>query len=157
MKQKRFAFMAALLVVISTMAMQAVAQTARRGVRVENPWVRLSRTDSDVASVYMDIFNEAEEGDTLVSVSCPQAEKTTLGKAHWIGTGFKTEPIKRIHVRANGRITLGPGGLEVTVSKLTSELSLGKVLPVTLVFERAGRVEINAVVSNQMLGNRQRK
>ena len=42
----------------------------------------------------------------------------------------------------------------MVLEDLKKPLRLGEDVPLTLIFERAGRVEVIAKVSNQMLGNR---
>lgn len=129
------------------------ARTTSQKIEIENTWARLSRDEPGAASVYFDIVNHGEEADVLVSASSPLAEKTQLGKARWQGAEYKTHPIERIKARP-GLTTLGPGKMEIALSKLVKDVPLGHAIPVTLVFERAGRIEIEAVVGNQMLGNR---
>ena len=129
------------------------ARSASQKIEIENTWARLSRDEPGAASVYFDIVNRGEESDVLVSASSPVAEKAQLGKARLHGTEYKTHPIDHINVKP-GLTTLGPGKMEIALSKLVKDVPLGHAIPVTLVFERAGRMEIEAVVGNQMLGNR---
>ena len=132
----------------------AFAAAPRRMIEIADPWARLPGETPNSAGIFFDIVNHGDATDTLLSASTPMAEKAWLGQGRWHGLDYKIEPVEGIAVRAGGRTTLAPGGLVIMLDNPVTPLTVGKSIPLTLMFQRAGRVEIEAVISNQLLGNR---
>jgi hypothetical protein len=55
-------------------------------------------------------------------------------------------PVESVDVPANGQAELEPGGLHIMLIGLTGDLEAGEKLPLTLEFENAGKVQVEAEI-----------
>jgi copper(I)-binding protein len=55
------------------------------------------------------------------------------------------QEVAQIDVPAGGSVELKPGGYHVMLMKLAAPIAAGDSVPVTLTFERAGEVQVDAV------------
>jgi copper(I)-binding protein len=102
-------------------------------LRVTHPWARATRLGSRGAIVSM-VFDEVTETDRLIAVSTPVATGAQLG-----GQGG-TRPID--FVIPQGRTsTLSEQGVFVRLVGLRHPLELARAYPLTLEFEKGGKVE----------------
>jgi copper(I)-binding protein len=62
------------------------------------------------------------------------------------GDVMRMRPVAAIEVPAKGAVTLAPGGMHVMLMGLTKPLAIGEAVPLTLTFERAGAVTVQAMV-----------
>ena len=80
--------------------------------------------------------------DRLVSASSPAARTTELHTHIREGDVMRMRGVPGIEVPAGQAVTLQPGGLHLMLIGLTQPLNRGETVPVTLVFERAGPVQV---------------
>ena len=132
----------------------AHAQAANRLVEITDAWVRLPTEGGGPATAYFSIFNKSHEEDHLVRVTSTVAERSTLQRMRIENFRAVFDTVPRISIDAVDRLRLKPGDYQVTLQQLTRPLRVGESVLLTLTFQRAGRLEVNARVSNQMLGNR---
>ena len=67
---------------------------------------------------------------------------------------MKLRPLKAIDVKANGEATLKPGGMHVMLVGLKQPLKEGENFPLTLTFEKAGKIDVKVAVKKAgSLGN----
>jgi copper(I)-binding protein len=135
----------------STLGADCWAQSTGRSLVVTNAWARLGRDDRRSATVYFVIANRSDESDALVGVWSPIAEKASLSAPHWRGLNMTMRPLAEIPVSAHGVQQLRPGAQQVDVVQISRELRPGQSIPLELRFEKAGRVEVSAVISNRLL------
>jgi copper(I)-binding protein len=69
------------------------------------------------------------------------------------GYNMKAVTAPSLRVRARGVLRLGPSDHHFKLEGLTQPLRPDMKIPLELRFEKAGRVEMEASVSNQKLGN----
>jgi len=116
---------------------------------VEAPRARIIMA-SRPGAAYMEIHNAGGEDDRLVSASSPVTERVEL-HTHIMEEGVaKMRRVEGIDVPAGGHASLAPGGFHVMLFGLTGEMAAGDMIPLTLTFERAGTLNIEArIVSMQ--------
>ncbi len=132
----------------------APAQQGNRLIQIEEAWVRISKDNVAVASAYFTILNKSEEDDYLIGVTSSVSERALLQEMRIENFKAKYNTISKLSIGAIERQKLRPSGYQVTLEGLKRPLRIGENVQLTLTFERAGRIEIVANVSNQMLGNR---
>lgn len=116
------------------------------GVTVTHPWTRATAPRQPAGAVYMSIHTENAEADRLIAVSSPAAERARLHTHIRDGDVMRMRPVEGIDIPADGKATLEPGGLHIMLIGLKAPLLEATVIPLTLTFEKAGEVEIEAVV-----------
>jgi copper(I)-binding protein len=115
-------------------------------VVIEDAWARASIGGAPTSVAYMTIEVAGEEADRLVGAETPVAQSVVL-HAHTMADGIaRMRPVAEIEVEPGAPTVLAPGGLHLMLIGLEHELEEGTRLPLTLVFERAGRVELEIPV-----------
>ena len=82
------------------------------------------------------------------------APRATLQRGKWRGFDFFKKSTDGIKIRANGRASFRPGALKITLKDFKVPVGVRSTVPIMLVFEQGGTMDIEATVSNQLLGNR---
>jgi copper(I)-binding protein len=99
------------------------------------------------SAVYMTIANGGGADDRLLSASSDAAETVELHETTMTDNVMRMAPVEGgILVPARGRAELKPAGLHVMLIGLTRDLKAGDTVRLTLTFERAGSMEIEAPV-----------
>jgi periplasmic copper chaperone A len=138
--------------------LQAASQVSSDGtLRVEDTWARMAPNESGTASVFFEVLSSGAESDELLYATSTEADTVVLRRGKWRGYNFFNRKINTIKIRAGKRTSFHPGAYEVTLTDFTGPISIRSRLPITLVFKNAGLVNIEAIVSNQLLGNRIKK
>ncbi len=115
---------------------------------IHDPYARVSAKMSKSGAAFMMIHNKGSEADHLISVASPVAERVELHTHKEDSNGV----MKMLHVEegfdvpADGQLAMERGGHHVMFLGLKQELKQGDMVPVTLVFEKAGEVQVNVPV-----------
>jgi len=114
-------------------------------LEIEHPWARPTITKSVPGSAYMIIRNTGSEDDTLLAVTVPG----NVADSAELHTTVTENGIARMRLAKNGfRISAGqtlkfePLGNHVMLIGLKEKLEAGMKFQAALLFERAGRVEV---------------
>jgi len=114
------------------------------GIAVSDAWARASVTATSAA--YMIIENAGTADDVLVEVRGEAAEKVEIHDMTMDEMVMRMRKVERLEIPAGARVALAPGGLHIMLIRLQGPLAEGDSVPLTLVFEKAGAVEISAIV-----------
>jgi periplasmic copper chaperone A len=116
------------------------------GVTIHEPWVRASIGNAPNSAVYMTLETTGEEPDRLVASSTPVAEQAQLHSHMMDGGVARMRPVDAVEVAPGAPTVLAPGGLHIMLIGLKQKLAPGDSVPLTLVFEQAGAITIEAPV-----------
>ncbi len=108
---------------------------------VEHPWVRAPADGDNKAYFYAFIHNNGDAPDRLIGV---KAEK--FGQAEFHADARLDEKSNGIVIPPKESTTLAPGGAYVLLSDFKKHIEVGWGLEMTLVFEKAGEVVIDAAI-----------
>ncbi len=112
-----------------------------------DPFSRATPAAAPVAGGFVTISNGGSEPDKLVSGSAPFSEFIELHETSMEGDVMKMQEVEGgIVIPAGETVTLKPGGLHIMFMKLQEPLKEGETRKVTLVFEKAGPVEVDFAV-----------
>lgn len=114
-------------------------------IRVMHPWAVVA-AEGKSSPVYMTLTNAGAEADKLVAVEAKAAERTEIQKAKKGSGATSYEAVSTVSLGAKKTLAMQPGGLRILLIGLKEPLRHEYTLPLTLVFERAGRVDIQAVI-----------
>ena len=125
----------------------AAPTLAQQGpIRVETAWARASAGEARNGAAYMTLHNVGTGPDRLLSVTSSVAGKIELHNHIMVGNVAQMRPVDAIEVSPGSPTVLQPGGLHVMLLDLKAPLKAGQSFPVTLTFERAGKVEATVAV-----------
>jgi hypothetical protein len=115
----------------------------RGGLFIDHPWTRPTPEGVKVGAGYLVIRNRGKSPDRLVSASSPIAGKVEIHQTsikdgvvtmRQIEDGLKVAPGKSVEFK--------PRGLHLMLHELKQPLKQGDKFPATLVFEKAGAVNV---------------
>jgi len=116
------------------------------GMAVREAWARPGDLGGNSA-VYFVIDNRQGQADTLLSAASSAAKIVELHTSKMGDDGtMMMEHQENVPVPAGEMLEFKPGGLHVMLMELTSGLKPGDKITVTLTFEKAGSVEVEAAV-----------
>jgi periplasmic copper chaperone A len=123
----------------------AVAALAQSGpISVTDVWARASNVST--GAVYMTIANSGAADDKLVAASSPVANQVQMHIEIDDNGIMKMRQLHAIDVRANYKATLAPSGTHLMLIGLRHHLKQGQTFPLTLTFEKAGKIEVIVAV-----------
>ena len=131
-----------------SVSLPAIAQEFRAGdLRIERPWSRATPPAAKVGAGYLALVNGGTAADRLVAASSPAAGRVEIHEMRMDGNVMRMRELAQgLPLPAGGTVELKPGGFHLMLMELKAPLAAGASIPVTLVFERAGRVEIQLKV-----------
>jgi periplasmic copper chaperone A len=125
-------------------ALSALAHDFKAGdLAIGHPWTRATAPAAQVAGGYLSIENKGSLPDRLLSASFAGSSTVEVHEMAMDGAVMRMRELKAgIEIPAGGKIELKPGGFHLMFMGLKGGLKQGDSLKGTLVFERAGRVEV---------------
>jgi len=143
---KSFAILVGLAVALG--ATLASAENFSVGsIEVGNPWTRATPRGAPVAVVYMTITNKGSVADRLVGGSTAVAGRFEVHNMVTEDGVAKMRPVTGgLEIKPGSTVTLEPGGLHAMLIGLKQPITQGGRVQGTLVFERAGKVDVEFAV-----------
>lgn len=124
-------------------ATPAAASVKSGTLVIEAPWTRATPQGARVAGGFMTITNTGKEPDRLVGGSFPLAGRFEVHEmAMTNGVMTMRELARGLEIAPGAKIEFKPGGLHVMFLDMKSQLREGQPIKGTLVFEKAGTVEV---------------
>ncbi|MFC4924334.1 copper chaperone PCu(A)C [Delftia deserti] len=130
-------------------ATSAFAQDARAGaIRIDKPWTRATPPAAPTGAGYMSLTNEGKEADRLLEITSPIAGRAEIhtmeivgevSRMRWQKDGVELPPGKTVELK--------PGGIHVMFLELTQPIRPGTKVPVTLLLQRAGKVNVELLAA----------
>jgi len=112
-------------------------------LRITAPWMRATPKGATVASGYMTITNTGKEPDRLLRVESDIATTVEVHEMSVSGEVMKMRPLEKpLEIEPGGMVELKPNGYHLMFSRLRQGVNEGDKVSVTMVFEKAGKVEI---------------
>lgn len=134
----------AALLCASLFALPAFAHDYTAGsLKIDHPWSRAMPVNSPMAAAFMSIENKGHQDDRLLSASSPQATRIEL-HTHLNDNGvMRMREVSGGVILPAGKTTkLAPGGLHIMFMDVKKQAKAGDKFPLTLQFEKAGKVEV---------------
>ena len=113
-------------------------------VEVKSAWARGTVPAQQVSGAFMALSSKG--GAALVGVTSPAADAAEIHEMRLEGGVMKMRAVPRIDLSAGKTVTLKPGGLHLMLLELKAPLIEGDAFDLTLTFEKAGTIKVNAPV-----------
>lgn len=111
---------------------------------ISQAWSRATPGGAKVAGGYLTIENKGAAADRLVSASADLAGKTEIHEMAMDNGVMKMRPLDKGLVIDPGKtVRLAPGGNHLMLQELKGAFKQGDKVPVTLQFEKAGKVAVS--------------
>jgi copper(I)-binding protein len=110
---------------------------------ISQPWSRSAPKGAELASAYLTIENKGTTPDRLMGGSAEIAEKLQIQRSSMVGGGLTLSPVEGgLTISPGEKVVLAPHGIHLTLSNLKSRMKKGVQVPMTLEFEKAGKVTV---------------
>lgn len=111
-------------------------------LRIDHPWSRATATGAQVGGGYLSIKNVGKAPDRLIEVKTPAAKMVEMHNSVTEKGVMRMREVDNIEIKPGQTVTLKPEGLHLMLMMLDKPLLQGTRFPVTLTFEKAGKVEV---------------
>jgi copper(I)-binding protein len=115
-------------------------------LRIKAPWTRATAKGAKVAGGYVTIVNTSDKPDRLMSIESDLAATVEVHEMSMKNGVMTMRPVdKPLEIAPGATLELKPGGYHVMFTDLKRGVAEGDKVKATLVFEKAGRIEIEFV------------
>ena len=118
-------------------------------LEISQPWARATAPTAPAGGGYLAITNKGTTPDRLVSASSPAAQTVQVHEMKMDGNIMRMREVEHgLEIAPGATIKLAPGGLHLMMMGLKGPFKQGTTVPVTLVFEKAGRIDVELAVGS---------
>ncbi len=143
MKRMTTSLVAAALIACVTAAPVRADEVKAGDLVISQAWTRATPGGAKTGGGFLTIENKGSSPDKLVGVSADAAGKIEVHEMAMDGGVMKMRPVEGgLAIDPGKTVKLAPGGLHLMMTDLKSPLKQGDKLPVTLQFEKAGKVAV---------------
>jgi copper(I)-binding protein len=140
------------LLIASASGADALAHSHKiKGFEIVHPWcVEITDPAVNTAAVYMIIKNKGRRPDRLIGATSAAAQTIELRTP--VGDGTHTRKASALDVMGGRELILRSTGPHLLLSGLARKPSAYESFAMTLIFERAGKIEVEVVVEEPEKG-----
>jgi periplasmic copper chaperone A len=111
---------------------------------IEQPWSRATPGGARIGGGYLRITNAGTQSDRLIGGSIPGASRVEVHQMSIDGDIMRMKPVEGgLEIKPGATVELKPGSQHLMFMDLKAPLKEGERLKGTLVFEKAGKVEVD--------------
>lgn len=137
-------FVGASLLVMSIATPMFAQETKVGSLVITQPWSRATPGGAKVAAGYLTIENKGSLPDRLKSATSDVAGKVELHDIAMSNNVMTMRPVDGgLPIEPGKIVKLAPGGLHLMLLDIKSPLKVGDKAPVTIEFEKAGKVTLS--------------
>ncbi|WP_430516794.1 copper chaperone PCu(A)C [Bradyrhizobium yuanmingense] len=137
----------AVAMLLGTSAGVAAEDVKTGDLVISQAWSRATPGGAKVAGGYLTIENKGSAADRLVSVSADIAGKAEIHEMAMDNGVMKMRALdKGLAIEPGKTVKLAPGGNHLMLQELKGPFKQGDKVPVTLQFEKAGKVTVALAV-----------
>jgi hypothetical protein len=127
-------------------------------LHLEQPVARPTRPGQPGGAAYITIENRGNAPDRLIGASTPVAGKTEIHTMTMEGSVMRMREVGAIAIAPGTTVVMQPGdGYHIMLLDLKKPLKAGEQFPLTLDFEKAGKVRVAVEVSDKIGGPQQQR
>ncbi len=114
---------------------------------IGHPWSRATVGTGRPGVGYLSVANAGRAADRLIAAESPLAARVELHRSVMDGDVMRMERVEAIEIPAGAKVALEPGGHHLMLIGPVRAFREGEMVPLALVFERAGRIEVELKVA----------
>ena len=143
---RKILVVAAILAAWAAMPAQADDVTVG-GLKISAPWARATPKGASIGGGYFKITNTGTTPDRLVGGATDVASRFEVHEMSMDNGVMKMRPVtKGLEIKPGQTVELKPGGYHVMFVGLKQQLEKGHPFKATLMFEKAGKVDVDFAV-----------
>jgi periplasmic copper chaperone A len=136
----------ACLLTVAACSVAKAQDVTKNGVTVANPWARATPAGVSNGVAYLEIRQAGGPSDRLMSVTSPVAGRAELHTHMMDGDVMKMRRVDSVQLTPGEPVVLKPHGDHIMLMDLKRPLKVGDLIKLTLMFEKAGVVDVEAKV-----------
>lgn len=117
-------------------------------LKIDHPWARATPGAITTGAVYLSVTATGDAPDRLIGAATPRAAKAELHTQIMDGDVMKMRALSAIEINPGEPAMLKPGSMHIMLVGLTAPLREKDRFPLTLTFEKAGKVEVEVLVES---------
>lgn len=128
----------------------ALAHEYRLGdLRIDHPSARPTVPGQRSGAAYLTLENQGKSADRLLAASSPLAKSVQIHSMKMEGDVMKMREADGVVLPPAAKVTMQSGdGYHIMLLGLSKPLKTGDRFPLTLTFEKAGKLEVSVAVEN---------
>ena len=116
-------------------------------LQVEQGVARPSVPGQPSGAAYLSIENHGKKSDRLIAIKTPIAQSAQMHSMSMQGDVMRIREVNAIELKPSSKIVMQPGnGYHIMLIGLKQPLKAGQQFPLTLTFEKAGKLDISVGV-----------
>lgn len=129
---------------VSLLALPATAQDYKLGsLEIATPWTRATAPTARTGGGFMTITNKGTTADKLISARSTASDKVEIHEMQMDGSVMRMRELaKGLDIPPGATVVLKPGSYHIMFMELKAPLAKDAKVPVTLVFEKAGSIDV---------------
>jgi copper(I)-binding protein len=137
-----------LAALIAVLALPAFALDYKLGaIEIGHPWSRATPPTAEAGGGFLAITNTGTTPDRLIAVKSPAADKVEIHEMKMDGNIMRMREVEKgIEIPPGATVELKPGGFHVMFMGLRAPFAKDAKVPLTLVFEKAGSIDVDLMV-----------
>lgn len=127
-----------------TLSASALAHDYQAGdVHVDHPYARATVSGQSSGAAYLTIENKGKNPDKLIGAASATAKAVQIHTMSMDGNVMRMREVQELPLQPAEKIAMRPGdGYHVMLIGLTRQLKKGDKFPLTLRFEKAGKIDV---------------
>lgn len=136
-------------IAVATFALPALAHDYKLGsLKIGNPWTRATPPSAQSGGGFLTITNKGTTPDRLVAVRSTASNKTEIHEMRMDGNVMRMRELdKGLEIPPGATVELKPGSYHLMFMELKAPFAKDAKIPATLVFEKAGSVDVELSVA----------
>jgi copper(I)-binding protein len=123
------------------------ADTKAGELNIAGPYARATVPGQPAGAAYVTIENTGRSTDKLVGATSPIAKSVEIHSMSMDGNVMKMREVPNIELKPSATVEMKPGqGNHLMLVGLNKPLKAGDSFPLTLTFEKAGKVDVSVKV-----------
>ncbi|GIZ50833.1 copper chaperone PCu(A)C [Noviherbaspirillum aridicola] len=144
-----------IIALFTTCAALALGSAHAQELRVSQAYARATMPQQPAGGAYLTIENRGKAADRLVGAATPVAKSVELHTMSMQGNVMKMREVGGIDIGSAATLEMKPGeGYHLMLMGLRQPLRAGERFPLTLQFDKAGKLEVEVSVQEAAGGHR---
>jgi copper(I)-binding protein len=134
----------ALAALLSAVAVPAFGHDYKLGaLEISHPWTRATPPTARTGGGFLTIANKGAVPDRLIAARSTTSDKAEIHEVRMEGNVMRMRELEKgLEIPAGTTVMLKPGGYHIMFIGLRAPLAKDAKVPVTLVFEKAGSLDV---------------
>ncbi|MEB0014103.1 copper chaperone PCu(A)C [Glaciimonas sp. Gout2] len=118
-------------------------------LKIDHPYARATVPGQPSGGAYLSIENTGPGTDKLLGATSPAAKSVEIHTMRMDGDVMKMREVGEVELQPTSTLNMAPGGgFHIMLMGLTKPLKVGDKFPMTLTFQKAGKIDVSVSVDD---------